>query len=254
MADETQAVSTTSAEVVPEPSTVPSERPAPAKPGWWTDLETADPKELAKHPIVAGLAGTMHERKMANAVARALVERDAQYAQKDAERAAEAERQRLASLPDYEYRQEVHQKEQADATARMQADKQLMDLRQTAMEIIDELGLDESDIAPLSGKQMGATPLEGFKLYVKELNAIALAKGAKSAVEKEMTNWQKSIEDAARAKALAEINGSEPSPDVGGGKAPAAPRGAKALSDQKTYESLGKTPLERYRAVVGSRP
>lgn len=261
MSDEsTKTVPSTSAEAVPEASTDSGDASTPARPDWWAALEKADKKELAKHPIVSGLVGTDLERKTKKAVERALAERETVYAQREAERAAQAEEQRLEALRQnapLDFADEVGRKKAAENVAKMQADKQLSELRQTAMEMIDDLGLDESDIAPLAGKQMGSTPMEGFKLYVKALHDIAMQKGAKGAVEKEWMNLQKTMEDAARAKILAEINGDEPSPDVGGGKAPAAPRGAKVLNDQKTFESLGKTHKERIDAAfaaVSPRP
>lgn len=256
MSDESKTVPSTSAEPVPSPSTDQGATSPPARPEWWATLESADQKDLAKHPIVSGLVGTLAERQSKKAVERARAEWEAESARKDAERAAQAEEQRLENLrvnQPLDFADEVGRKKATDNIAKMQADKHLSELRQAALEIINDLGLEDSDLEDLKGKQMGATPDEGFRLYVKELNQRALAKHAPAAIEKQMADWKKQMEAAARAAILAEMNGTEPSPDVSAGKPPIAPKGAAALADQKTYESLGKTPQERFAAVLGSR-
>ncbi len=256
MSDEKLPTDPSTTEIPPAAPTDSASTSAPVKPDWWAALDTADAKELAKHPSVSGLAGTLAEKQAKKAVEKAKAEWEAESARKDAERAAREEAQRLEYLRVNDrdaFADEVGRKNVAETTARMQADKHLSELRQAAAEIISDLGLDDEDIADLAGKQMGATPDEGFRLYVKELNQRALAKHAPAAIEKQMADWKKQMEAAARAAILAEMNGDEPSPDVSAGKAPIAPKGAKALADQKTYESLGKTPQERFAAVLGSR-
>ncbi len=249
--------STDAEQPLPEtPQETPSVTPEPLD--WRAALETADPKEVAKHPLVSGIAGTLAERQAQKAIQKALAERDAADAAKAKAAAdqatAEAERQRqlqLARDEPYKLADEFIQRDSQTRADEARQQAEVAMLRQNAEKLIRDFGLDENDIKPIQGKTWPGTPFEGYNAFVKELSDIALHKGAQAAVDKHMTDWKAKIEEATRAAVLAETNGQEPAPDVSAGKAPAPRKAEQIIASQSEYEKAGKTPLERWHAIMG---
>ena len=206
----TPAPEKTASEAPPETNAAspsPQTTTEPASPAWWTALDSVDPKELLKHPKVAGTLGDLAQR-------RATEERK----KWEADRARAEEENRLRALRDNDPFKYVEEEKRIEAESQKQAATQAQvygDIDGMLNEMY--VRLPEADQKELAGKAFGEG-IAGRKAALEEFSKRLARKEVTDVTAKERAKWEKDAREAIRKEVLAEVNGKEPAPDTGGGQ------------------------------------
>lgn len=228
-------------EAAPAPATEAAAAPAvepPADPdeAFWQRVAGLDPEELARR-----------NRKLANKVgndARALAERWQKEQQETArtrqlfEAAARGDDGTLAQLVKPQILQQQQQlTQEASLVPGGYAYQAVADFQGTLPEPVQ---------AQLRGNAYeGATNRERFVAYLQDVAARLAEHRAQERIEKARQQWEQDVLPALQKKALAELRGQEPAPDLDGG----APAGARVVYDS----DIGALSLDEYNSLFDER-
>jgi hypothetical protein len=186
-------------------------------------LEDADPRELAKHPKVAGLVGDLAQRQTKR-------ETERLREQIRTEERERIELERIEALKDVDPYQGVEEEKKYRATQRERKDAAEQETARSAgqQKLTEDLFLTYADnvlgkFATELPKEVRQTLVDAGKKYEGNWGDGFhewLTDVVNARVDFERGNWEKDSHSAIEKDVLGRVNGRAPSPGLGGGTAP----------------------------------
>jgi len=260
VAEKAATTTSTEAPVSPQPASPATEapkenaatsasetRPETGAPDWRTAIDGVDPKELLKHPKIAGTLGDLAQR-------RAREERQ----KWESEMAQRVEDARLKALRDHDPAQYVEEEKRLESERQRLAESQAAVFRDFDDSLTEMFfALPKKDQEELAGKSFGEG-LAGRKAALREFATRAAKAEAiaemQDASAKDRAKWEKEREAAIRKELLAELNGKEPAPDTGGGTSTPGALTWDEFNRNKGDRTWIKSNKERVNQLLASTP